>query len=347
MVVEFVRLLVTLASTAAGQAVGVALGESGSSALVAPEMAPVVGAVLGAGIGYVLGGVVGRATARMIDEAPSWFGAMSAAQLLAGGFGVVVGVGAVVAVPLVVLLPDPVGWPLGALVVGISGIAGGKVLAVRGADVFSRERRAPTPRGTGGGGAHLVDSSAAVDGRVLPLLRAGVMTGDVWVPAFVVDELQGIADAGDPDRRRRGRRGLEVLEALRTEAGGRFLVLEETVPGVLDVDAKLLTLAERHRAVLVTTDANLARAAELRGIRVLNPHALGEALRPMLAAGDRARVTIAKAGSEPGQGIGYLEDGTMVVVAGAADSIGETLEVEVSNMVRTSLGRMLFARPAS
>ena len=162
----------------------------------------------------------------------------------------------------------------------------------------------------------------------------------------MVDELQSIADAADKDRRRRGRRGLDVLEALRTTPGLDFVVVEDTVPEHAEVDIKLVAIAQRDGAILVTTDHNLSRAASLRGIEVLNPHELGEQLRPSLAMGDQVSVTIAKVGSEIGQGVGYLDDGTMVVVAGGADSIGETVDVEVSNMLRTSMGRMLFAHLA-
>ncbi len=160
----------------------------------------------------------------------------------------------------------------------------------------------------------------------------------------MIDELQGLADARDRNRRRRARRGLDVLDALRDVAGVEFSVLEDTMPLQTEVDAKLLALAERLGATLVTTDHNLAKAAELRGLRVLNPHALGESLRPAVVNGDRFELTLEREGSEPGQGVGYLEDGTMVVVEGGAKLLGETVRVEVANTLRTSVGRLMFAR---
>ncbi|MGH8874650.1 MAG: PIN domain-containing protein, partial [Acidimicrobiia bacterium] len=193
--------------------------------------------------------------------------------------------------------------------------------------------------------SYLLDSSAAVDGRLLHLARAGLIEGRVWVPSFVVDELQSLADASDRERRRRGRRGLEVVEALQSALGVEVSVLDDSVPEHEDVDAKLAALAVRASATLVTTDHNLAKAAGLRGVLILNPQALSESLKPAVASGDRLHLAIAKAGSEPGQGVGYLDDGTMVVVEGAGSLVGEELTVEVTGVTRTAIGRMLFARP--
>ncbi len=343
MITEFVRLLITLATTAAG--FQIAAGPWSIPGLE-PELTTVWGAVLGAGIGYVLGGVAGRRVERFVDGAPGWFENMTGPQVIAGGAGLAVGtvLGAALGAPLVALLPPPVGWPLAILVVVVLASTAGGVFASK-----ATEFGATTTRSVGGRGegdrAYLIDSSAAIDGRVLELSRSGLLPGALWAPAFVVDELQTIADSADRERRRRGRRGLDVLEALRTERED-LVVIEDSVPERDEVDAKLLVLAERYGAMLVTTDHNLSRAAGLRGITTINPHSLGEALRPMLATGEHIELLISKPGSEPGQGVGYLEDGTMVVVSEAADSIGEMLEVEISNMVRTSVGRMFFARPA-
>jgi len=349
-IVELVRLLVTLTTTAIGFKIGTAWVDLFPSSNVDPDVARISGALLGGAIGYVLGGVLGRAVARFLESAPTWFQERTGPQLFAGGFGITVGVlvGVVVAAPFVALLPGFIGWPLATLVILVLAAASGSVFAARADDIAMLGRRgrlSPSPRRTTER-AFVVDSSAAIDGRLLELARAGLIAGDVWVPAFVVDELQAIADAADKDRRRRGRRGLDVLDALRSIPGVEFLVLEDTVPEHSEVDIKLVTIAQRDGATLVTTDHNLARAAGLRGIEVLNPHDLGEQLRPSLAMGDQVSVTIARAGSEVGQGVGYLDDGTMVVVANGADSIGETVDVEVSNMLRTSMGRMLFAHLA-
>lgn len=345
LIVEIVRLLFTLATTALGFKIGSVWTDLFPGSMIDPDVARVWGALLGAGIGYVLGGVIGRSISGMLDQAPGWFEQTTGPELFAGAFGVMTGVvvGVVVAAPLIALLPGFIGWPIAAMVVLVLGAMGGRVFTARAGDVAPRFARNRLTKVASDSGAFLIDSAAAIDGRVLELARAGLVTGKVWAAAFVVDELQGIADAGNKDRRRRGRRGLDILEALRTTPGVDFLVVEDSVPEHPEVDAKLIALAQIHNASLVTTDHNLARAASLRGLAVLNPHELGESLRPTVATGDVVAVTIAKEGSEAGQGVGFLEDGTMVVVAGAADSIGTTVQVEISNMLRTQVGRMAFA----
>jgi uncharacterized protein YacL len=355
-IVEAIRLLVTLATTAVGFTIGKAWLEWFPGSGADPDFSVITGAVVGAGVGYVVGGVLGRVIRRGLDAAPKAFARATGPQLFAGTFGLIVGLmlGVVVGTPMVVLLPAIVGWPLAGLGVLVLSAFGARLFSARSTELLAVtglrprdplqrktvvEETAVRPR-------YLLDSSAAIDGRILELARASLVAGDVWVPAFVVDELQAIADASDKNRRRRGRRGLDMLDALRDVPAISFVVLEESVPEHPEVDAKLLALAARLDVSLVTTDHNLARAAGLRGITVVNPHALGESLRPTLMSGDLLRVTIEKSGSEPGQGVGFLDDGTMVVVAGAASSIGSTLDVEVSNMLRTSVGRMVFARPS-
>ena len=352
MIVEAVRLLVTLSTTAIGFQIGRSWPDVFPNASPTGDVTVVWGAVLGAGIGYVFGGTLGRGIARSLDDAPRALARADGIQLFAGGFGLVVGVlvGTVMAVPVVLLLPSVAGWPIGGLVVLLAGAFGTRIFSARGQELLaltSGHTLAPS-------GAlqstdqerYLIDSSAAIDGRVLDLARAGVVRSAVWAPAFVVDELQGIADSGDATRRKRGRRGLDVLDALRELEEIEFAVVEDTVPEHEEVDAKLITLADRAGGTLVTTDHNLARAASIRGLRVLNPHALGESLRPRLHAGDAVEVRIDRQGSEDGQGVGFLEDGTMVVVAGAAASVGATVAAEVSNTLRTSVGRMVFAKIA-
>lgn len=349
MIVEAVRLLVTLSTTAIGFQVGRSWPDWFSNTSASGDTTIVWGAVLGAGLGYVVGGALGRTISRSLNDVPKLLVRTPGVQLFAGGFGLVVGilVGTVVSVPLVLLLPSVAGWPLAGLLVLVLAMFGAKMFAVRGQELFSigsRRRFAAEPSTSSDGERYLVDSSAAIDGRVLDLARAGVIRRAVWVPEFVIDEMQGIADSADKSKRRRGRRGLDVLAALRELEGVDFAVVEDTVPEHEEVDAKLLTLADRAGATLVTTDHNLAKAASLRGIRILNPHALGESLRPRLNTGDAVQVKIEKHGSEEGQGVGFLDDGTMVVVAGGAAVVGETVEAEVANLLRTSVGRMIFAK---
>jgi uncharacterized protein YacL len=343
---EAVRLVITLATTAIGFVVGRAVPDWFEGSQVDPDVAIVTGAVLGAGLGYVVGGFVGRLVSRGLDRAPDLVSQASGPELFAGAFGVVSGVvvGVVVGIPLILLLPEVLGWGLAALVVLVLASFGARVFSARADDLLATAGLSVRPSKPAAGGVYLIDSSAAIDGRILELARAGLLVGSVWLPEFVIDELQGIADSGSKHTRRRGRRGLDVLDALRDVGGIDVRVTDDSVPEHPDVDAKLIALCSRHGATLVSTDHNLVKAAGLRGVTVLNPHALGELLRPALVPGDRVALLVERPGSEPGQGVGYTDDGTMVVVEGGAGAVGSVVEVEVANTLRTSVGRMLFAR---
>ena len=191
----------------------------------------------------------------------------------------------------------------------------------------------------------VLDTSVAIDGRVLDIVRAGFLHGEVLVPAPVLAELQGLADAGDDTRRAKGRRGLETLEALRREPGVDLSVLDLDVPAVHEVDAKLVRICLDRGTALLTLDTVLARAASLAGVQVLNLHALALALRPPVAAGDDVPVLLLKPGKEPGQAVGHLDDGSMVVVERARDRIGSEVAVRVTSVLTTANGRMVFGRP--
>lgn len=353
MIIEAVRLVVTLAFTAAGFAIGNAIPGWSDAASVDPDASIIMGALIGAGVGYVLGGLIGRLVRRGLERAPDLAAGTTGPQLFAGTFGLLAGmlVGVVIAVPITLLLPPVAGWPLAALVVLILAAFGSKVFSSRAGDLLAaaglRPSRPPAASGAIGTPSFLVDSSAAIDGRLLELCRAGLVTGEIWVPEFVIDELQGIADSGEKRRRRRGRRGLDVLDALRDVTDIRLKVTDESPAGFDEVDAKLMALASKWGATMVSTDHNLTKAASLRGIKVLNPHALGESLRPSVVTGDTITLEIEREGTEPGQGVGFLDDGTMVVIEGGASVLGQTIEIEVSNSMRTSIGRMLFGRVES
>lgn len=351
MLIELVRLLVTLTLTAAGFMVGREAPGWFATGPMSSDFAVVLGSLLGAGIGYIGGGLLGRFIRAGLDRAPGLAERTTGPQLFAGAFGMVAGllVGVVAGIPLVLLTPPIIGWPVAALVILILAAAGARVFAARAHDLLAAVGLRPRRPGADpvAEGGFIIDTSAAIDGRVLELARAGLVAGPVWVPEFVLDELQGIADASARDRRRRGRRGLEVLEALRDLPGVDLQTIEAEVPEFAEVDAKLLALCREGNSALISTDSNLARAAALRGVRVVNPHALGESLRPLHSSGDRLSLKVEREGSEPGQGVGYLDDGTMVVVEGGAGLVGSMVDVEVAGSLRTAMGRMVFARVES
>jgi len=191
----------------------------------------------------------------------------------------------------------------------------------------------------------LVDTSVVMDGQLLPLTRAGVINGDLMVARFVLDEVQGFADANDDVKRRRARRGLEVLDLLRHEGHVRLYVLDDEVPEIPEVDGKLIALARRLQMRLLTNDGPLARNAQLQGVPTTNLRKLAQELTPSIGPGDFVRVALTREGKEAGQGVGHLEDGSMVVVNGGNELVGgPEVMLQVTSVVPTSAGRLLFAR---
>ena len=188
----------------------------------------------------------------------------------------------------------------------------------------------------------LLDTSAVIDARFVELRRLGLLPGSVRVPRFVLAELQTLADSADDTRRARGRRGLDLLASLPAEDA--ISVFESDYPDTPQVDEKLMRLATDVRSSLVTVDYNLAKVARVRGIDVLNLNDAAASLRPTFLPGENIRLRIAKPGKEAEQGVGYLDDGTMVVVQGGRSSVGSDSDVEVTSVLQTSAGRMIFAR---
>jgi uncharacterized protein YacL len=190
----------------------------------------------------------------------------------------------------------------------------------------------------------LVDTSVVMDGQLLRLAHAGILSTDLLVPRFVLDELQGFADAADDTRRRRARHGLEMLETLQRDGPVRMYVLDDEVPEHDAVDSKLVSLAKRLAMRLLTNDGALAHVAEIQGVPTCNLRRLALDLAPKIVPGDFVRVTLTKPGREREQGVGHLDDGTMVVVNGGAPLVGgPEVQLQVTSVVPTAAGRLLFA----
>ncbi len=191
----------------------------------------------------------------------------------------------------------------------------------------------------------LLDTSVIIDGRIADIARTGFIPGTLLIPRFVLNELQYIADSSDSLRRQRGRRGLEVLAQLQKEPGGvPVRITDIDVEGVREVDDKLVILARQLRCPILTNDYNLNRVAELQGVRVLNVNELANAVKSALLPGETLSIRLIQEGKEPGQGVGYLDDGTMVVVENGKDYINQQVTVVVTKVLQTSAGRMIFAR---
>jgi uncharacterized protein YacL len=272
--------------------------------------------------------------------------------MISGMLGLIVGlvVAALVSFPLS-LLPEPFSQLLpfaGAVVFSYLGVA---VFVARQNDILGllRSRLVPGPDdGPSGGSAGrsvLLDTSVIVDGRIADIARTGFLPGPMLVPAFVLTELQHVADSSDGLRRQRGRRGLDILNRLQKEPAISFRVTDLDVEGVRDVDDKLVILARQLRCPILTNDYNLNRVAELQGVTVLNINELANAVKAVYLPGESLEVQVIQEGKEAGQGVGYLDDGTMVVVEEGRSHIDRTIGVMVTKVLQTAAGRMIFARP--
>jgi uncharacterized protein YacL len=190
----------------------------------------------------------------------------------------------------------------------------------------------------------ILDTSVIIDGRIADISEAGFLGGILVVPQFVLKELQQIADSSQSLKRNRGRRGLDVLQKMKKMQSAQLIFPEQDFPEVPEVDLKLIELARLLGGKVVTNDFNLNKVAQLRGVEVLNINLLANALKPVVLPGELMNIFILKEGKEAGQGIGYLDDGTMVVVDNSSHLIGQTIELMVTSVLQTSAGKMIFGK---
>ena len=193
------------------------------------------------------------------------------------------------------------------------------------------------------GDYRILDTSVIIDGRIADISDTGFLQGNLIVPRFVLDELQYIADSSDSMKRSRGRRGLDILNRMQRSVGVNIEISDQDFPKLKGVDAKLVALAKKINAKIVTNDFNLNKVAELQGIRILNVNELANALKPVVLPGETMTVKIIKEGKETGQGVAYLDDGTMIVVDNAQKHQGSNVEVLVTSVLQTTAGRMIFS----
>jgi uncharacterized protein YacL len=277
--------------------------------------------------------------------------AMSTAEFVAAVAGLLIGllIALLLGLPLSAL-PDPYSHylPIGISIcfgLGMLGLTVAKredlVAAAEAAGFIRRgEAQAPSNSET----QVIVDTSAIIDGRIADIVDSGFLYHRLLIPHFVLDELQRIADSSDTQRRARGRRGLDILARLQKDGPTPVEIVTDDPTEVGDVDSKLVVLARARGAAILTNDFNLNRVADLQSIRVLNINSLANALKPALLPGDTLRIRILTEGKEAGQGVGYLDDGTMIVVEGGARLVGNELDVLVTRVLQTVMGRMVFAQ---
>jgi len=301
----------------------------------------------GAALGLI---VTPWVTIRPVAWAGSRIRSMPASKLIVGVLGMILGLAvAALLAPALSNLPRPLGGTLPLAASVLFGYLGAAVMGMRYQDI-SRFVRVHLGRDVAQGspksrseGQVLLDTSVIIDGRIADISRTGFIGETMLVPRFVLNELQHIADSSDSLRRNRGRRGLDMLNKLRKESVVPIVITDMDVEDVREVDDKLVMLARQLHCPVITNDYNLNRVAELQGVLVLSINELANAVRTILLPGETLHVRIIQEGKEAGQGVGYLDDGTMVVVENGKRFLNRTVEAVVTKVLQTAAGRMIFA----
>ncbi len=316
---------------------------------ITTEEGAVIFGLVGALFGLVITPLI---TTRPVNSLRALLNQMDARTLGSGLIGLFVGliIAALLAIPLS-RLPSFLGevFPfLGVLLFGYIGVA---VFISRRNDIFSIfGSRVFTMAERGASDSEperviLVDTSVIIDGRIADIATTGFLVGELLIPRFVLDELQHIADSADGIRRQRGRRGMEILADLQESKTIPVRISDIDVEGTREVDSKLVILARQLSCPILTNDYNLNRVAEIQGVPVLNINELANSVKAVLLPGEKLEVKIIQEGKERGQGVGYLSDGTMVVVEEGKDLMNEDIRATVTKVLQTAAGRMIFAKP--
>ena len=297
---------------------------------------------------YSLGKLVLGLLSKGIIILNRWLDNISIEVLLCGSAGLIVGalVGLLSSYPLSVM--RGAGNYLTIITFVLCGYLGMKIGSRRAADVWrmlpSRLTEPDHAVERNDGFNKILDTSAIIDGRIYDVCQSRFLEGTLIVPVFVIEELQHIADSSDNLRRSKGRRGLDLLSKMQKDPVINIRIIDNDIGTEKEVDMKLVRLCKKLQASIITNDYNLNKVAELHGIKVLNINELTNAVKVVVYPGETMYINILKEGKEPGQGVGYLEDGTMVVVEGAQLEIGNNLEVIVTSVFQTAAGRMIFSR---
>jgi len=300
-------------------------------------------------VGVVVGGFLGRAITRMARRQDRASSLVTASPLIFTTIGLLIGLAVAALGGLAVKDLPVVGLYLLPLLYAVSGYLFAYLAYKRHTDMarvlgFKGLLQQP-------GAKHfvrpkLLDPSVIIDGRISDVVVTGFLEGDLIVPSFVLDELQAIADSSEPGKRARGRRGLDTVRDLQ-ETHTRLIIIERDFPSMAEVDAKLIRLAKEMKACILTTDYNLNKLAQIQGVEVLNVNELSNSLKTMVLPGESLGVKVLREGKEEDQGVAYLDDGTMVVIEGGRNRVGEEVQVEVTSVLQNPSGRLIFTRLAS
>lgn len=348
--VEFVRMAFVVVSTIGGYLLG--------NALPLPQdfkdyrvLSVVLSVIIFAGVGYVVGGVVGRRLAKVFNWVESKLQKITPMELALSVGGLLLGLilALLISLPFGFLRIPFLQFSVAIFAFALFGYSGVRIAHKKARD-FPASLRANMGSNASLAGLHemardkILDTSAIIDGRIADVVKTGFIEGRLMVPGFILRELQTIADSDDQPKRNRGRRGLDILKTLQREPKAHLEILDRDYPDQVSVDAKLVSLARDNGAVIVTNDFNLNKVADLHGVSVLNLNEVANALKPVVLPGEVIRIELIREGKEEGQGVGYLDDGTMVVVDGGRFFIGQKVEAEVTSVLQTPAGRMIFGK---
>ncbi len=341
------RLLLALLGGLGGYRIAAWIMDRVSLSRIYEMLLLVLGALLGIAVGLYLGGVIGRQLLRVggwLDRVTS---RISAAALFITSIGLVLGLGIGALLSFGVRSLPIVGIYLLPVIFCFTGYICAYVAYKRHADIARLFNLKNVPASADRMiSPKVLDTSAIIDARIGDIVPTHFLEGELILPQFVLEELQGIADSTDPQRRARGRRGLECVETLRA-VEDRLMVLDKDYPGLSEVDAKLIKLAKELDGRIVTTDFNLNKVAQIQGVEVLNVNDLANALKPVVLPGEGLVVKVVREGKEEDQGVAYLDDGTMVVIEGGRTRLGQEVAVEVTSVLQNPAGKMVFGRLAS
>ncbi len=346
-----VAIILAIVGMIWGQQLGIAANINPEPGALSVEQYTFTIGLVGALIGLIITPYFTTRPARFLRDV---FKRVSAQTLFSGLIGAIAGllIAALLAYPLS-LLPVPFGRVMPFFAVIFFGYAGIALFVMRQNDflnIFSTIRGSNGSAKESPGGAWsertiLLDTSVIIDGRIADISRTGFLPGSLLIPRFVLNELQYIADSPDSMRRQRGRRGMEVLSSLQKEPTIPVRISDIDVEGVREVDEKLVVLARQLKCPILTNDYNLNRVAELQGVIVLNVNELANAVKSVLLPGEIMSVHVIQEGRESGQGVGYMDDGTMVVVENGREYLDKEITVMVTKVLQTAAGRMIFGRP--
>jgi len=283
-----------------------------------------------------------------LDRMEAFFEKLTLYELTLGSVGLIVGLVIANLVNIPIKGIDVIGTPISIfsnVLFGSLGIA--VAVGKKNERIFDalKGKMASGDRKPYASGPKVLDTSVIIDGRVVDILRSGFIEGELIVPSFVLEELRHIADSQDTLKRNRGRRGLDVLNMIQKDLQIPVQIVECRLESDTEVDSALLKLTKELNGKVLTIDFNLNKVAEVQGVPVLNINELSNAVKPIALPGEEMTVQVIKDGKENGQGIGYLEDGTMIVIDGGRKHIGECLNVTVTSILQTAAGRMIFAKP--